>query len=169
MLGEFVDELNFLPVKVHVLHRIELGLELVQVRVELLGLVGDAGAAARATGSLRRHGTRLCGLCRFTVIVVGVELIDFVVYGVQGVVNCGESVDWVPGADSLFTIIELVLEARVALVLLDAKLVLELLHFIRDLIHLHLDLDVVAYLRAFDELRIHFCCILRKYIMNGYL
>ena len=82
LLGEFVNELNFLPVKVHVLHRIELGLELMQVRIELLGFVSDAGATARATGSLRRHGTGLRGLRRFCILVVGVELIDFVVDGI---------------------------------------------------------------------------------------
>ena len=155
MLGEFVNELNFLPVKVHVLHRIELGLELMQVRVELLGFVSDAGATARATGSLRRHGTGLRGLRRFCILVVGVELIDFVVDGIQSVVNRREPISRVPGTDGLLTIVELVLEAHVAFVLLDTKLVLELLRFVRDLIHLHLDLNVVAYLRAFDELRIH--------------
>ena len=71
-----------MPVKVHVLHRIELGLELMQVRIELLGFVSDAGATARATGSLRRHGTGLRGLRRFCILVVGVELIDFVVDGI---------------------------------------------------------------------------------------
>ena len=145
-----------MPVKVHVLHRIELGLELMQVRIELLGFVSDAGATARATGSLRRHGTGLRGLRRFGILVVGVELINFVVYGIQSVVNCREPIDWVPGTDGLLTIIELDLEAHVAFVLLDTKLVLEFLRFVRDLIHLHLDLNIVAYLRAFNELIIHF-------------
>lgn len=145
-----------MPVKVHVFHRIELRLELVQVRVELFGFVGDAGATARATGSLRRHGTGLRGLRRFSILVVGVKLIDFVVDGIQSVVNRREPISRVPGADGLLTIVELVLEVHVAFVLLYTKLVLELLRFVWDLIHLHLDLDVVAYLRAFDELRIHF-------------
>ena len=152
MLRDLVDELNFLLVKVHVLHVIELGFELMQVAVELLSFVGDAGASAGTTGCLWRQGTGLRSLRRFTVFVISVEFINFIMNRIQSVIHLRKLVSWIPGADYFFTIIKLGLQTQISLKLLKSELTLELLRFVGYLSHLHLEFNTIAHLGAFDKL-----------------
>ena len=145
-LRHIEDKGNSLLIIRNVLHALELLLQLMKLRVELLGLRAN-GASSAATWSLRRgHPVAASSRsgCHLRVFVDLVELVDLVVNGVHGFVDVVELVGRGPGANSLLTVIKFTLQGKVSLVLLDKQVRFESLDLIWCLINIQEKLDVIA-------------------------
>lgn len=89
----------------HIFHVFELGLELAELLVELLGLVTDCIGTLTATSRCLRYLARggWGHLCRLFINLI--EFVDGVVHLIKRVIDVGDVVDGVPGADQLLALV----------------------------------------------------------------
>lgn len=125
-------------------------MQLVQVRVELLGLVRDAQVPAGAAGR-RGHVRAALRRRHLRILVRRVELIDVVLDLIERVVDAAELVCRVPLSDDFLALVQVRLKAEESSELLTHELSFELLESVRLLIHLYFELNIFISLRAFGN------------------
>ena len=141
-LSHLEDKSNLLLVISDILHGTELGLQVVQIRVELLSHIAH-GISAAASWCLRDL-TSCWSWLDLRVLVLSIELINFIIDLVHGLIEIADLVVGVPTTDKLLTFIELPLHVHESPMLLNQQIILELLNLALILIYLEEQLNIVV-------------------------